>query len=127
MRTLEELSNDFKVDIALAMTLRIESYYMGVDKLGHHKKHLFAFSNQDQVNNLLIPDGMKIEEMYRLVVYNDMIHHGHLKDSGSHEIDVKMSHEPKTKPTLWSLAVPSIIKKLQSPKTHAMMIDGSVI
>ena len=115
VRTLEELSNDFKVDIALAMTLKIESYYMGVDKLGHHKKHLFAFSNQDQVNNLLIPDGhMKIEEMYRLVVYNDMIHHGHLKDSGSHEIDVKMSHEPKTKPTLWSLAVPSIIKKLQS-------------
>jgi hypothetical protein len=28
-----------------------------------------------------------------------------------------MSHEPKTKPTLWSLAVPSIIKKLQSLET----------
>jgi hypothetical protein len=115
VRTLEELSNDFKVNIALAMTLRIESYYMGVDKLGHHKKHLYAFSNQDQVNNLLMPDGhMKIEEMYRLCAYNDMIHHGHLKEPGSHDIDVKMSHEPKTKPTLWSLAKPTIIKKLQS-------------
>jgi hypothetical protein len=115
VRTLEELSNDFKVNIALAMTLTIESYYMGVDKLGHHKKHLYAFSNQDQVNNLLMPDEhMKIEEMYRLCAYNDMIHHGHLKEPGSHEIDVKMSHEPKIKPTLWSLAVPTIIKKLQS-------------
>ena len=43
-----------------------------------------------------------------------MIHNGHLKEPGSHDIDVKMSHEPKTKPTLWSLAKPTIIKKLQS-------------
>ncbi len=52
VKTLEELSNDFKIDIAHAMTLRMKSCYMGVDKLEHSKKHLFAFSNQDQVNNL---------------------------------------------------------------------------
>jgi len=70
-----------------------------------HKKLLYAFSIQDQVINLLMPDGhMKIEERYRLCAYNDMINHGHLKKPGSHVIDVKMSHEPKTKPKLWSLA-----------------------
>ena len=115
VKTLEELSHDFKADVALAMTLKIESCCMRVDKLGYHKKHLFPFSNQDQVNNLLMPDGhVKIEEMYRLVAYSDMIHHGRLREPGSHEIDVKMAHKPKSLPTLWSVATPSMIKHLTS-------------
>jgi hypothetical protein len=113
---LQSLRIDFKVDIALAMTMKIDSYYMGVDKHNFHPKNRFAFSNQDGVNNVLLPEGHEsIQNMYRLVVYNDMIHNATLKDHSSHAIDVtKVERNTAVTTSLLHMIIPSMLKNLES-------------
>jgi hypothetical protein len=77
------------------MTLKIESFNMGVDKEGFNPRHRFQFSNQEPVNNVLLPDGDdRVKGMYRMCIYNDMIHHPLLKDRATQEIELKQ-FDPK--------------------------------
>jgi hypothetical protein len=112
---LETLRTDFKVDMALAITMKIDSCYLGVDKHYIHKKHLFACSNQDNINNVLMPDGHdSIENMYRLCIYNDMIHNASLKSQSAHAIEVEKFHDKDEYTTsLLHMTFPSILKRLE--------------
>jgi hypothetical protein len=117
VHTIETLSKDFKVDCAIAMTLKIDSFYMGVDKEGFHARNRFQFSNQEPVNNVLLPDGDdRVKSMYRLCIYNDMIHHPLLKDRANQEIELKHC-EPKNGQetvSLLQLALPSMMANLEN-------------
>jgi hypothetical protein len=96
--------------------MKIDSYYMGVDKHNFHPKNRLAFSNQDGVNNILLPDGHgSIQNTYGLVVYNDMIHNGTLKDHSSHAIDeTKIDRNIAVTASLLHMIVPSMLKNLKS-------------
>jgi hypothetical protein len=61
-----------------------------------------------------MPEGHdSIENMYRLCVYNDMIHNGSLKAPSEHAIDVKKLEGKEDNTSLLHMIIPSIMKNLE--------------